>query len=70
MHGQPHISVTLIFAEFNQQDATFLNLFISVRRCTCFRRFFRPSSGAQTAHTASGICQPNTSGSNNGLTDT
>jgi hypothetical protein len=26
---------------------TFLNLFISVRRSTCFRRFFRPSSGAQ-----------------------
>ena len=27
-----------IFAEYNQQDATFLNLFISVRRSTCFRR--------------------------------
>jgi len=25
----------------------FHNLFISVRRCTCFRRVFRPSSGAQ-----------------------
>ena len=36
-----------IFSEYNQQDATFHNLFISVRRCTCFRRFFRPSSGAQ-----------------------
>jgi len=36
-----------LFAEYNQQDATFLILFISVRRCTCFRRFFRPSSGAQ-----------------------
>ena len=36
-----------IFAQYNQQDATFLNLFISVRRSTCFRRFFRPSSGAQ-----------------------
>ena len=35
------------FAEFNQQDATFHNLFISVRRCTCFRRVFPPSSGAQ-----------------------
>jgi len=33
-----------IFAEYNQQDATFHNLFISVRRCTCFRRGFRPSS--------------------------
>ena len=36
-----------IFAQYNQQDATFHNLFISVRRCTCVRRFFRPSSGAQ-----------------------
>jgi len=36
-----------IFADYNQQDATFHNLFISVRRSTCFRRFFRPSSGAQ-----------------------
>ena len=32
------------FAEYNQQDSTFLNLFISVRRSACFRRgFFRPS---------------------------
>jgi len=36
-----------IFAKFNQQDASFHNLFISVRRSTCFRRFFRPSSRAQ-----------------------
>jgi len=36
-----------IFAEYNQQDATFHNLFISVRRSTCFRRVFRPSPGAQ-----------------------
>jgi hypothetical protein len=35
-----------IFAEYNQ-DATFYNLFISVRRSTCFRRVFRPSSGAK-----------------------
>jgi len=46
------------FSEYNQQDAMFLNLFISIRRSTCFRRFFHPSSGAQkTEHTASGICQ-------------
>jgi hypothetical protein len=38
---------TNIFAEYNQQDAMFHNLFISARRSTCFRRFFRPSSGAQ-----------------------
>ena len=32
---------------YNQQDATFLNLFISVKRSTYFRQFFRPSSGAR-----------------------
>jgi len=37
----------LSFAEYNQQDATFHNLFISVRRSTCFRWVFRPSSGAR-----------------------
>jgi len=36
-----------IFAAYNKQDATFHNLFISVKRSTCFRRIFRPSSGAQ-----------------------
>ena len=35
------------FAEYNQQDAPFHNLFISVRRSVFFRRVFRPSSGAQ-----------------------
>ena len=35
------------FAAYNQQDAKFLNIFISVRRSTCFRRSFCPSSGAQ-----------------------
>ena len=35
-----------IFSGYNQQDATLLNLFISVRRSTCFRQFFCPSSGA------------------------
>ena len=34
-------------AEYNQQDATFHNLFISVRRSACFRRLSRLSSGAQ-----------------------
>jgi len=41
------LCIANIFAKYNQQDVTFLNLFISVRRCTCFRWFFRPSSGAQ-----------------------
>jgi len=36
-----------LFAQYNQQDATFHNVFISVRRSTCFRRLFRPSSAAQ-----------------------
>ena len=31
----------------NQPDATLHNLFISVKCSTCFRRFLRPSSGAQ-----------------------
>jgi len=36
-----------MYSEYNQQDVTFLSLFTSLRRSTCFRRFFRPSSGAQ-----------------------
>jgi hypothetical protein len=40
------------FPKCNQQDATFLNLFISIKRSTCFRRFLRPSSGAQTVRGA------------------
>ena len=36
-----------IFAAYNQQDATFHNLFVSVRRSTWFIRFFRPSTGTQ-----------------------
>ena len=39
---------------YNQQDATLHNLFISVKSFTCFSRFLRPSSGAQTVYTASG----------------
>ena len=39
--------VVIIFIEYNQQEATFHNLFISVRRSTCFIWVFRPSSGAQ-----------------------
>jgi len=36
-----------IFPKYNQQDVTLLNLFISVKRSTCFRQFFSPPSGAQ-----------------------
>ena len=46
-----------IFVEYNQRGATFHNFFISVRRSTCFGRFFRPPSVFKTVHTASGICQ-------------
>ena len=46
---------TLIFSEFNQQDATFHNLFISVRRSACFRRFSVHHQELKTAHIASGM---------------
>jgi len=36
-----------LFSKYNQQDAIFHKLFISVRVSTCFRRFFHPSSGVQ-----------------------
>ena len=36
-----------IVTVYNQQDATFHNLFRSVKRSTSFRPFFRPSSGSQ-----------------------
>jgi len=35
----------------------FLKLFILVKRSTCSGRSFRPPSGAQNAHTSTGICQ-------------
>ena len=37
-----------------QPDATLYNLFIPVKCSTCFRRFLRPSPGAQTVYTISG----------------
>jgi ribosomal protein S27E len=46
-----------IFTKCNQKDATFPNLFISIKCSICFRRLLRPSSGAQTVHRAPGICQ-------------
>jgi len=41
------ISINKKFARYNQKDTRSHNLFISVRRSTCFRRVFRPSSGVQ-----------------------
>jgi len=40
-------SIANIFSEYKQRVATILNIFISVRRSTCYGRFFRLSSGAQ-----------------------
>ena len=38
----------------------FLDLFISINCCTCFRRFLRPSSGAQNCTYSVRYCQTNT----------
>jgi hypothetical protein len=43
--------------KYNQQDATLYNILYCCQCSTCFRRFLHQSSGAQTVHTASGICQ-------------
>jgi len=64
-----------MFAEYNQQDTTFVNLFISVRRSTCFRRFFRPSSGVQNCVYVRYLWDQDcylllVAGSSNGLTST
>ena len=44
VHGSVHRKR---ISKYNQQDATLHNLFISAKCATCFRRFLRPSSGAQ-----------------------
>jgi hypothetical protein len=44
VHGSVHRKPIL---KYNWRDATLHNLFISVKFSTCFRRFLRPSSGAQ-----------------------
>jgi hypothetical protein len=36
--------------KYNQQDAKLCNVLYCCQCSTCFRRFFRPSSGAQTVH--------------------
>ena len=36
-----------MYANFNQQDAAQYNILYCCHSCTCFRRFPRPSSGAQ-----------------------
>ena len=49
-----------IFLSYNQQDAKFLNFFYFYRRSTCFRRFLRPSSGAQKLYTQLRVLSTNT----------
>jgi len=44
------------FAEYNQQDATFHSLFISVRFSIYFRRVFHPSLGAQNCNIQRQTC--------------
>jgi len=41
----------------------FLYLFISINCCTCFRRFLRPSPGAQNCTCSVRYCQTNTAAS-------
>jgi len=48
----------------NKMQCFSIYLFISVRRSTCFRRFFRPSSGIQNCLAGLAVC------SSNGLTNT
>ena len=47
--------VVYVFFKYNQQDATLYNILYYCQCSTCFRRFFRPSSGAQNLYTLSGI---------------
>ena len=47
-----------IILNYNQQDATFLDLFTYFYRCsTCFRRFLRPSSVAHNSTYTFRYCQ-------------
>jgi hypothetical protein len=49
------VSICVTF-KYNQQVVTLHNSFISAKCSTCFSRFLRPLSGAQTVRTAFGIC--------------
>jgi hypothetical protein len=40
----------MYFFKFNQQDAALYNILYHCQCSTCFRRLFRPSSGAKTVH--------------------
>ena len=47
LNGTTITDTVLRIFKYNQRDATLHNLFIPVKCSTCFRRFFRLSSGAQ-----------------------
>ena len=51
--------VASISLNYNQQDSTF-SQYISINCSTCFRRFLRPSSGAQNCTYSVWYCQTNT----------
>jgi hypothetical protein len=54
-----HISVHRnIITNYNQQDATFLEIIYFYRRSTGFMRFLRPSSGAHNCTYSFRRCQP------------
>jgi len=47
-----------LITNYSQQDATFLEFIYFYRRCTCFRRFLRPSSGVHNCIYSFRYCQP------------
>jgi hypothetical protein len=54
-----HMSVHRnIITNYSQQDANFLEFIYFYRRCTCFRRFLLPSSGAHICTYSFRYCQP------------
>jgi hypothetical protein len=54
-----HISVHCnIITDYSQEDAYFPEFIYFYRRSTCFRRFFRPSSGANICTYSFRYCQP------------
>jgi len=54
-----HICSTYLQSTTNKMQR-FLNLFISINCPMCFRRFHRPSSGAQNCTYSIRYCQTNT----------
>jgi hypothetical protein len=54
-----HMSVNRnIITNYSQQDAVFIVFIYFYKRCTCFRRILRPSSGAHNCTYSFRYCQP------------